>query len=105
MRRLGGPKVRKARKNFADPLEGSDVFMYLDASIALLLDLRRRIEAVLDLLLAMIRDGITLARSLELTARWGGLGEWCQVMEGLHRRFSDFIHRVVVHRKEEAFRG
>ena len=25
--RLGGPKVRKARRNFADPLEGSDVFM------------------------------------------------------------------------------
>ena len=25
--RLGGPKVCKARRNFADPLEGGDVFM------------------------------------------------------------------------------
>ena len=55
---------------------------------------------------AMIRDGITLARSLELTAQWdgiiriglfhlltlqdfdltrrGGLRGWCQVVEGLH---------------------
>ena len=76
---------------------------------------------------AMIRDGITLARSLELTAQWGGiirigpvhplavqdldlagrggLGDWCQVVEGLHLRLSDFIHRVVVHRREEAIRG
>ena len=43
--KLGGPKVRKARRNFADPREG-DVFMYHDASIALLLDVRRRLKAV-----------------------------------------------------------
>ena len=35
--RLGGPEVRKARRNFADPIEGGDVFMYHDASTALLL--------------------------------------------------------------------
>ena len=40
--RLGGPKVRKARGNFAVPLEEGDVFMYHDASTAVLLDLRRR---------------------------------------------------------------
>ena len=37
------------------------MFMYHD-----LLDLRRRITAVVDVLHALIRDGITLARSLEL---------------------------------------
>ena len=37
-----------------------------DASTAVLLDLRRRFKAVGDVLHAMIRDGITLARSLEL---------------------------------------
>ena len=37
-------------------------------------------------------------------ARSGGLGVWLQVVEGLHRRLSDFIHRVVVHRREEALR-
>ena len=71
--RLGGPKVRKARKNFAYSLEGGDVFMYHDASTALLLDVRRRFKAMLDVLLAMIRDGITWARSLELTAQWDGI--------------------------------
>ena len=67
--RLGGLKVRKARRNFADPLEGSDVFMYHDASTAVLLDLRRRFKAVGDVIHALIRDGVTLARSLELTVQ------------------------------------
>ena len=35
----------------------------------------------------------------------GGLGVWLQVVEGLHRRLSYFIHNVVVHRREEAIRG
>ena len=125
--RLGGPYVRKARGNFADPHEGGDVFMYHDASAAVLLDLRCRFKAVGDVFHAMIRDGVTLARSLELTVQWdgiirigpvypltvkdfemakrGGLGEWLQMVEGLHRRRSDFIQRVVVHRREEAIRG
>ena len=30
--RLGGPEVRKARKNAADSHEGGDVFMYRDSS-------------------------------------------------------------------------
>ena len=100
--------------------------MYHDDSTALLLDLRRRFKAVGDVPHAMIRDGITLARSLELTAQWdgilrigpvhpltvqdldsagrSGLGEWCQVVEGLHLRLSYFTRRVVVHRREEAIR-
>ena len=32
--RLGGPKVRKARKNFADSQEGSDVSLYHEVSTA-----------------------------------------------------------------------
>ena len=32
-------------------------------------------------------------------------GEWRQEVEDLHLRLSDFIHRVVVHRREEAIRG
>ena len=71
--RLGGPKVRQARRNFADPVEGGDVFMNHDASTAVLLDLRRRLKAVVDVLRAVIRDGVTLARSLELTVQWDGI--------------------------------
>ena len=43
--RLGGPKVRRARRNFADPQEGGDVSLYHDVSTAPLLDLRRRFQA------------------------------------------------------------
>ena len=125
--RLGGPKVRRARKNFADSGEGSEVSLYHDVSIAPLLDLRRRLKLVVDLLSALIRDGVSLARSVELAVQWdailragpvhpitaedfllawnGDLGQCCQVVQGLHRRLSDFIHAVVVHRRDEAIRG
>ena len=110
---LGGPNVRRARRNFADPEEGSEVSLYHDDSTALLLDLRRRLKLVVDLLSTMILDGVSLARSVELAAQWdaillarvGDLGQCCQVVLGLHRRLSDFIHAVVVHRREVAIRG
>ena len=44
--------------------------MYRDSSIAPLLDMRRRFKAVMDVLDAMIRNGISLSRSFELTAQW-----------------------------------
>ena len=47
--------------------------MYHDASSAVLLVLRRRFKAVGDLLHALIRDGVTLSRSLELTVQWDGI--------------------------------
>ena len=125
--RLGGPKVRRACRNFADPQEGGEVSLYHDVSTAPLLDLRRRLKLVVDLLSAMIRDGVSLARSVELAVQWdailrvgpihpitaedfllarvGDLGQCCQVVLGLHRRLSDFIHAVVVHRREVAIRG
>ena len=53
--RLGGPTVRRARRNFADLQEGGDVSLYHDVSTALLLDLRRRFRLVVDLLSTMIR--------------------------------------------------
>ena len=81
----------------------------------------------MDVLDAMIRDSISLARLVELTAQWdeifrvgpvapiawedfqlarsGGLGVCQRVVGDLHRRLSDFIHRVVVHRRDEAIRG
>ena len=125
--RLGGPKVRKARRNFADSQEGSDVSLYHDVSTGPLLDLRRRLKMVVDLLSAMIRGGVSLARSVELAVQWdailragpihpiaaedfllargGDLGQCCQVVQGLHRRLSDFNRAVVVHRRDDAVRG
>ena len=116
--RLGGPEVRRARRNFADRHEGGDVSLYHDVSTAPLLSLRRRFRLVANSLCAMIRDGVSLARSVELAVQWdailrvgpihpitvedfllarvGDLGQCCQVLLGLHRRLSDFLHAVVV---------
>ena len=91
-----------------------------------LLDLRRRFKAVMDVLDAMIRSGISFARSVELTAqldkilavgplypitiddlsvvRGMGIGDFHRVVADVHHRLSDFIHAVVVHRRDEAVR-
>ena len=49
------------------------MFMYHDVSTAILLDLRRRFKAVVEVLNAMIRGGVTLVRSVELTVQWEGI--------------------------------
>ena len=88
--------------------------------------MRRRFRAVIDVLDSMISYGVTLARSVELTAQWNrilyieplhpvvlddlhavegfGLGDFCRVVGDLHRRLSNFIHSIVVHRRDEAIR-
>ena len=77
----------------------------------------------MDVLDAMIRFGVSLSRSVELTALWDrivafgplypvtpddldvvrglGIGDFYQVVSGVHHRLSDFIHSVVVHRRDE----
>ena len=124
---LGGQWIRGARANAADALDAADVFLYRDFSVAPLLDMRRRFKAVMDILDAMIRCGVSLLRSVELTAQWDqilaigpiypvtgddlsagcnlGIGAFFGVVAGVHRRLSDFIHQVVVHRRDEAIRG
>ena len=113
--------------NAADAVDDPDVFLYRDSSIALLLDMRRRFKAVMDVLHAMIRYGVSLARSVELTDQWervlaagplypitlddlsavrgSGLGDFHQVVSDVHHRLSAFIHQVVVHRLDTAIRG
>ena len=124
---LGGPWVRRARGNAADALDAADIFKNQDFSIAPLLDMRRRFKAVVDLLDAMIRYGVSLSRSVELTAQWDqilalgpmypvieddlsvgrdlGSGAFFDVAAGFHRRLCDFIHQVVVNRRDEAVGG
>ena len=115
--RLGGHKVRKVRGNAADVHDAGDIFLYRDSSVAPLLEMWRRFKAVVDVLDSLISCGVTLSPSVELTAQWSkilslrplylvmlddlhagegfGLGD-------VHRRLSDFIHGVVVHRRDEA---
>ena len=66
---LGGPRVRRARANAADAVDAAAVFLYRDCSLAPLLSMRRRFEAVMDLLDSMIRCGVSLSRSVELTSQ------------------------------------
>ena len=119
--RFGGPMKRPYRRNVADAQEGGEVFLNRNSSAAPLLDLRRRLKAVMDVPDVMIRDGVSLARSEELTVQWDGIlrvgpigpvtredfqaGESRRLAGDLHCRLSDFIHRVVVHRGDEAIRG
>ena len=95
-------------------------------SIAPLLDMRRRFKAVVDVFGAMIRHGVSVSRSVELTAQWDRIlalgplypvtlddlsvdrgmdvGASFHAAFDVHRRLSDFIHQVVVHRRDEAIR-
>ena len=67
--RLGGHKVRKVRGCAADAHDAADVLLYRDSSIAPQFDMRRRFKAVMDVLDSMISCGVSLARSVELTAQ------------------------------------
>ena len=71
--KLGGHKVRKARGYAADAHDAADVFLYRDSSIAPLLDMRRRLKAVMELLDAMIRCGVSLFHGL-LSCLLSGIG-------------------------------
>ena len=116
---LVGTRSERCVVNAADVHGAADIFFYPDSSVAPLLEMRRRFKAVVDVLDSMISRGVTLSPSVELTAQWSkilslrplylvmlddlhavegfGLGE-------VHRRLSDFIHGVVVHRRDEATR-
>ena len=109
--RVGGHQVRKVRENAADAVDVADVILYRDSSVAPLLDMSRRFRAVLNALDSMISHGVTLSRSVELTARWNkilsigpvypvtlddlhavegfGLGDFRRVVGDLHRRLGD----------------
>ena len=125
--RLGDHRIRKARGSVADAHDAADVFLYRDSSVAPLRDMRRGFKAVMDVLDAMIRYGVSLSRSVELTAQWdrilaigplypvtlydlsvvrgAGVGEFHRIVSDVHRRLRDFIHAIVVHRRDEAIRG
>ena len=91
-----------------------------------LLDMGRRFKAIMDVLDAMVRYGVSLARSVELTVQRDkilaagllhpvtldylcavqglGIRVFHRVVSDLHRRLGDFIHSVVVYRRDEAVR-
>ena len=48
-------------------------FSCMDSSAAPMLDVRRRLKVVMDVLDVMISHGVSLARSVELTVQWDGI--------------------------------
>ena len=125
--RLGGPKVRKARARCSDPGDGAQVDLYRDASVAPLVDLRRRFRAVLDVLAAIRRSGFSVSRGLELTRQWDaitvagpmgtvtsgalerasglGLVDMEVFVAGLHLDLDKFLQAVVRNRRDRAVQG
>ena len=125
--RLGGPKVRKARARCSDPGDGAQVDLYRDASTAPLVDLRRRLRAVLDVLGAIRRSGFSVSRGLELTRQWdailvsgpmgtvtaealdrassSGLADMEVLVAALHLDLDKFLQAVVRNRKDRAVQG
>ena len=95
--------------------------LYRDSSAAPVLDLRRKLKAVLDLLDAIIRCGASLTRAVELSHLWDcivrlgplgsvsvedyvaartcGVGESRRLVAGLYDRVSAFIRGIVAHRR------
>ena len=119
--RLGGPVVRSVRRNAADVGEVDDVSLYRDSSAAPVLDLRRKLKAVLNLLDAIVRSGASLTGAVELSHLWDcvvrcgplgsvcveeyfaartcGVGESRRLVAGLHDRVSTFIRGIVARRR------
>ena len=118
---MGGPIVRSVRRNAADVGEVDDVSLYRDSSAAPVLDLRRKLKAVLNLLDAIVRCGASLTRDVELShlcdcivrsgplgsvsveeyvaARTCGVGESRRLVAGLYDRVSIFVRGIVAHRR------
>ena len=119
--RLGGPVVRSVRRSAADSGEVDDVSLKRDSSAAPVLDMRRKLKAILDLLDAIIRCGVSLTRDVELSHLWDcvvrlgslgsvsveefvaarscGVGESRRLVAGLYDRVSTYLRRVVAHRR------
>ena len=119
--RLGGPMVRSVKRSAVGDGEFDDVSLYRDSSAAPVLDLRRNLKAILDLLDSIIRFGASLSRDVQLVHLWdsvvrlGSLGSVrveeyaaarvCGVLEsrglvdGLYGRVSAFVKGLVAHRR------
>ena len=119
--------MRRVRARCSDPGDGALVDLYRDRSVAPLVDLRRRLRAVLDVVAAIGRSGFTVSRGLELTFQWGsvvaggpqgtvnaealarvaglGLAEMEVSGADLHHGLDKFLQSVVRHRKEKAVLG
>ena len=109
------------RPNLINPLDATEVHLFRSQSVAPLLTLIKKLRCVACLLSVIIRDGFTLARSLELNKQWSsvvrsgpvGCLDWTSLEGGPQAgllefqsrvgdaidAITDFVKRVVVSRK------
>ena len=123
---IGGPVVGKLRSDLGSG-DGQAVHLFKDSSVSRVIILCRRLGCVLSVLDGIFRDCLALSRDLELSAQWGTIvsagpcGPLCGAnlavspADGLsslgdHVRVLcdvvvDFLHKVVVSRKNVAVRS
>ena len=125
---MEAPKVRKSRSNFTDPTDGGHVWFYRDCSIAPVLNKKRRLNAVLDVLDSIDMSGNSLTKCLELGSDgierspmvwwvlWSLKTSFSDTetvtsisfkvyITDLFVRFGEFLHQVVVGRRAAAVRS
>ena len=66
---VGGPVVGKLRSDLGSG-DGQSVHLFKDASVSLVVLLRRRLGCVLSVLDGISWHGLTISRSLELGVQW-----------------------------------
>ena len=123
---IGGPVVRKVRSDLGSG-DGQAVHFFKDSSVSRVIVLRRRLGCVPSVLGGIYRNGLTLSRDLELSAQWdavvsaGPCGPLCRAnldvspavglssfgdhVRVLHDVVVDFLHKVVVFRRDDAVRS
>ena len=123
---IGGPVVRKLRSDLGSG-DGQAVHLFKVSSVSRVIVLRRRLGCVLSVLDGIYRNGLTLSRDLELSAQWGavvsagpcgplcranldvspaiGLSSFGDHVRVLHDVVVDFLHKVVVFRRDVAVRS
>ena len=123
---IGGPVVRKVRSDLGSG-DGQAVHLFKDSSVSRVIVLRRRLGSVLSVLDGISRGGLTLSRDLELSAQWNaivsagpcgllcranfdvspavGLSSFGDHVRVLHDVVVDFLHKVVVFRRDVAVRS
>ena len=120
---IGGPVVGKLRSDLGSG-DGQAVHLFKDSSVSRVIILRRRLGCVLSVLDGIFRNGLTLSRDLELSAQWDavvsagplcranfavspavGLSSFGDHVRVLYDVVVDFLHKVVVSRRDVAVRS
>ena len=115
----GGVKLSKSRSSFTDPTDGESLWLHRDVWSSVL-DQRKRLKAVLNVLHGFARSGCSLSRSIGFGTVWekvlsvGAVGSkllttWYGLFHDdvgrLYARLGDFFRDVVRDWWDSALRG